>query len=127
MARVPKLPTAPDASSRKAPVFVAYDEPPTPIGGLEAIQSKLMQIIQPDWLQAGYRGRAIVNVLVDVDGSVRKTRILRSTGTDRLDRAARGSSELGEVATGKAAKPAGQSVGGYSGHLSNKITALNCG
>ncbi len=81
-------PPAPDASSRKAPVFVAYDEPPRPIGGFEAIQNKLMEIIQRVWLPSDYRGRAIVNVLVDVDGSVQKTRILRSTGTARLDQAA---------------------------------------
>ncbi len=81
-------PPAPDASSRKLPAFVAYDEPPKPVGGFEAIQSKLKEIIQPDWLQANHRGRAIINVLVDVDGSVRQTRILRSTGIDRLDQAA---------------------------------------
>ncbi len=67
--------------------FVAYDEAPQPIGGIKAIQDNL---IYPEAArEAGISGRAIVNVRVDQNGNVLESRILKSTGNEELDQAAR--------------------------------------
>lgn len=65
---------------------MAYDEAPEPIGGFGAIQRNLEY---PEIARkAGIEGRVIVNVLVDVDGSVVETKILKSLGHSGCDEAA---------------------------------------
>ncbi len=79
-------PPEPPQTDESANIFVAYDEPPMPIGGFEAIQRNLKY---PDIARkAGIEGRVIVNVLIDVDGRVVDTKILRSLGHSGCDEAA---------------------------------------
>jgi len=82
---IPAPPEAPivDESSN---VFVAFDEQPQPIGGFRAIQKNLdyPEIAR----KAGIEGRVIVNVLIDVDGRVADTAILKSLGHSGCDDAA---------------------------------------
>ncbi|HEX9654574.1 MAG TPA: energy transducer TonB, partial [bacterium] len=60
-------------------VFVAYDEPPSVIGGVAAIQQNLVypQIAR----KAGIEATVVVGVLVDEHGKSMKTQILKGTGT----------------------------------------------
>ena len=79
-------PPPPPQTDESANIFVAYDEPPMPIGGFEAIQRKLKY---PDIARkAGIEGKVIVNVLVDVDGRVVDAKILKSLGHSGCDEAA---------------------------------------
>ena len=67
-------------------IFVAYDEPPAPIGGFAAIQSRLKY---PEIARkAGVEGRVYVNVLIDEKGNVVDTKILKSLGNNGCDEAA---------------------------------------
>lgn len=82
---VPPPPPPPEADE-SASIFVAFDEPPEPIGGFAAIQRKLKY---PDIARkAGIEGRVIVNVLVDEKGRVVDTKILKSLGHSGCDEAA---------------------------------------
>ncbi|RMD92863.1 MAG: energy transducer TonB [Calditrichaeota bacterium] len=79
-------PPPPPKTDESANIFVAYDEPPMPIGGFAAIQRKLKY---PDIARkAGIEGKVIVNVLVDVDGRVVNAKILKSLGHSGCDEAA---------------------------------------
>jgi len=67
-------------------VFVAFDEPPTPIGGFRAIQKALKY---PEIARkAGIEGRVTIHVLVSEKGEVVKTKILQSLGHTGCDQAA---------------------------------------
>lgn len=67
-------------------IFVAYDEPPTPIGGFGAIQRALKY---PEIARkAGIEGRVTVHVLVSENGRVVRTKILQSLGHTGCDEAA---------------------------------------
>lgn len=67
-------------------IFVAYDEPPSPIGGFGAIQKALKY---PEIARkAGIEGRVIVQVLVSEKGQVIKTRVIKSLGHSGCDDAA---------------------------------------
>ena len=67
-------------------IFVAFDEPPTPIGGFRAIQKALKY---PEIARkAGIEGRVTVHVLVSEEGIVIKTKILQSLGHTGCDQAA---------------------------------------
>jgi len=68
------------------PTFVAHDEEPIPIGGMGAIQSKL---VYPEIaLRAGVEGTVLVHAQVDVDGLVKRTLIAKSLGPNGCDQAA---------------------------------------
>lgn len=70
----------------KAGGFVAYDEPPMPIGGFEGIQKNLRY---PEAARkAGYEGRVILNVLVNTEGKVDSCIVLKSSGREDMDAAA---------------------------------------
>lgn len=57
-------------------VFVPGDKPPTPIGGLRRIQEKL---VYPEFaIRRKIEGTTVVACLVDEEGQVRDTRVLRS-------------------------------------------------
>ncbi|MFQ5823844.1 MAG: energy transducer TonB [bacterium] len=69
-----------------AAIFVAYDEPPQPIGGFAAIQRALKY---PEIARkVGIEGRVIVHVLVSEKGEVIQTKILKSLGHSGCDEAA---------------------------------------
>ncbi len=67
-------------------VFVAYDQAPQPVGGIAAIQKNL--VFPESARKAGFSGKTIVNVLIDVDGKALDTRILKSSGNAECDQAA---------------------------------------
>jgi protein TonB len=79
----PPPPPPPDDG---AIVFVPYDEPPMPIGGFQAIQRRL---VYPEIARkAGVEGRVLVWAQIDVDGSVVRTKIVKSLGPNGCDEAA---------------------------------------
>ena len=83
---LPPPPPPPEEAEGDTPIFVAYDEPPQPIGGFAAIQSKLKY---PEIARkAGVEGRVYVNVLIDERGNVIQTKILKSLGNNGCDEAA---------------------------------------
>ncbi len=84
-----KIKTDAEVSSASMPAepdyFVAVEEMPEPIGGLMAIQQK---IIYPEIAKrAGIEGRVMVLTFIDEKGNVEKTSVLRSIGAG-LDEAA---------------------------------------
>ena len=79
-------PPPPPQTDESTSIFVAYDEPPEPIGGFGAIQRHLKY---PDIARkAGIEGRVIVQVLVDIDGTVVATKVIKSLGHSGCDDAA---------------------------------------
>jgi protein TonB len=67
-------------------VFVPYDEPPMPVGGFQAIQRRL---VYPEIARkAGVEGRVLVWAQIDVDGSVVRTKVVKSLGPNGCDEAA---------------------------------------
>ncbi len=81
---IPPPPPPPDDEGDM--VFVAFDEPPTPIGGFIAIQKALKY---PEIARkAGIEGRVTVHVLVSEKGEVVRTKILQSLGHTGCDDAA---------------------------------------
>jgi len=60
-------------------VFIPYDEPPVPIGGLQSINEHLKY---PEIARrAGIEGVVILGVLVDEHGNSLKTQVLKPSGT----------------------------------------------
>ncbi len=83
---LPPPPPPPAEEAEETPIFVAYDEPPQPIGGFAAIQQNL---VYPEIARkAGVEGRVYVNVLIDEQGNVIDTKILKSLGNNGCDEAA---------------------------------------
>jgi len=83
---LPPPPPPPEEDEEETPIFVAYDEPPQPIGGFQAIQQNLEY---PEIARkAGVEGRVVVNVLIDEQGNVIDTEILKSLGNNGCDQAA---------------------------------------
>lgn len=72
--------------AQRAEAFVPYDKAPEPVGGFAAIQKALKY--PPKAQEAGWEGRATINVLVNKDGAVADTKILKSSGRAILDEAA---------------------------------------
>jgi len=75
-----------EGTAEQTPEFVAFDTKPEPIGGFQAIQRAL--VYPRGAREAGKKGRVVVNVLVDKEGSVTQTKILQSSGFTDLDKAA---------------------------------------
>jgi len=85
-AEPPPPPPPPEAIDDSVPVFVPHDEPPEPIGGYAAIQSKL---VYPEIARkAGVEGRVMIWAQISVDGSVMRTRVMKSLGPNGCDEAA---------------------------------------
>jgi protein TonB len=83
---IPPPPPPPDDEGDEVNIFVAYDEPPAPIGGFRAIQKALRY---PEIARkAGIEGRVIVQVLVSEKGEVVNTKIMKSLGHSGCDEAA---------------------------------------
>lgn len=77
-------PPPPDAGPTSR--FVAYDDPPEPIGGYKAIQRN---VIYPDIArEAGIEGMVIIQAFVDKNGIVRETVVLKGIPNTGLDEAA---------------------------------------
>jgi TonB family protein len=77
-----KSPETPDPDQ----TFVAYDQPPQPVGGFAAIQRNLSY---PETArQKGLEGRVVLNIRIDASGTIQDTRVLKSLGDPACDRAA---------------------------------------
>lgn len=62
----------------EAVFFVAVEEQPEPIGGIEAIQSK---IVYPEIAKrAGVQGRVFIKAFVDETGTVKKAEVIKGIG-----------------------------------------------
>jgi protein TonB len=82
----PPPPPSEDEIDETASIFVAYDEPPEPIGGFAAIQEKL---VYPEIARkAGVEGRVYVQVIIDEKGNVIKATVTKSLGNNGCDEAA---------------------------------------
>jgi len=59
-------------------VFIPYDEPPVPVGGLQAIRNNLQypKVAQ----QAGIEAKVIIGALINEQGTVVKTQVLNDSG-----------------------------------------------
>jgi protein TonB len=83
---LPPAPPPPAEESDEASIFVAYDEPPEPIGGFAAIQKNL---VYPEIARkAGVEGRVFIKVLIDQQGRVVDTQVVKSLGNNGCDEAA---------------------------------------
>jgi len=79
-------PPPPPEDDGEVNIFVAYDEPPRPVGGFAAIQKALEY---PEIARkAGVEGKVFVQVLVSEKGRVVDTRIVKSLGHAGCDQAA---------------------------------------
>jgi len=82
----PPPPPTEEEIDETASIFVAYDEPPEPIGGFAAIQEKL---VYPEIARkAGVEGRVYVQVIIDERGNVIKAIVTKSLGNNGCDEAA---------------------------------------
>jgi len=85
LTELPPPPPAPE-EDESATIFIAYDEPPQPIGGFQAIQKNL---VYPEIARkAGVEGTVFVKVLVDAKGNVVDTQVIKSLGNNGCDEAA---------------------------------------
>lgn len=83
---LPPPPPPPEEESGEPDIFLAYDEPPRPIGGFAAIQRNLEY---PEIARkAGVEGRVIVQCVIDEKGNVVSTEVVRSLGNNGCDEAA---------------------------------------
>jgi len=68
------------------PTFVPFDEPPSPVGGLAAIQR---HVVYPEIARkAGVEGLVILHLQIDEKGEIRRVRVMKSLGLDAMDEAA---------------------------------------
>lgn len=82
----PPPPPPPEETDESAIIFVPYDEPPEPIGGFPAIQSKL---VYPEIARkAGIEGTVTVQARISEGGEVIDTRILVPLGNSGCNEAA---------------------------------------
>ncbi len=84
---VPPPPPPPQEEiDESIPVFVPFDEPPTPIGGIAAIQQNL---VYPEVARlAGVQGTVLLHLQIDEKGIVKNVRVINSLGLADMDQAA---------------------------------------
>lgn len=69
-----------DTASDRAQIFVAYDVPPAPVGGFDAIQQNLHY--PEEALRAGLAGRVYLNIFIDIEGKIKEAKALKALGTE---------------------------------------------
>lgn len=80
VAQLPPPPPEDGNDVDDAYMFVPYDEPPKPIGGMAAIRRHLKY---PELARkAGVEGMVVVGVLIDAQGNPIKTQVLKPAGVD---------------------------------------------
>lgn len=83
---LPPPPPPPNLESQEPQIFLAYDEPPQPVGGFAAIQRNLKY---PEMARkAGIQGRVIVQCVIDEKGNIVSAKIVKSLGNNGCDQAA---------------------------------------
>jgi protein TonB len=84
---VPPPPPPPQEEiDESIPVFVPFDEPPAPIGGIAAIQQNL---VYPEVARlAGVQGTVLLHLQIDEKGIVKNVRVINSVGLEDMDQAA---------------------------------------
>lgn len=83
---VPPPPPPPPTDDDDEIIFVPYDDPPTPIGGFQAIQKKLKY---PEIARkAGIEGQVVIYAKIDKKGNVIKTRVVKALGNSGCNEAA---------------------------------------
>ncbi len=76
---IPPPPDAPAETVEESFIFVEYDTPPKPIGGMSALYKNL---VYPSIARkAGIEGLVIVTVLVNEQGTVERASVLKGTGS----------------------------------------------
>lgn len=89
LARIPETPPPPfaDTSSAANPdIFIPYEEPPEPVGGLAAIQANLEYPLSA--LRGRFGGTVLLKVRISAEGQVTDVDIARSFGYKPCERAA---------------------------------------
>ncbi len=66
--------------------FIPYDTPPLPIGGQAAIAKNIRYPKKE--MDAGIEGNVLVQAYIDIDGHVKKTKVLKGVSNTGLDKAA---------------------------------------
>jgi len=68
------------------PIFVPYDEPPAPIGGMAAI---LKNLVYPEVARrAGVEGLVILHLHIGASGEILHVKVMKSLGIDDMDQSA---------------------------------------
>lgn len=81
-----KPPPPPEIENGTVPTFVVYDKALVPVGGYESIANKL---IYPELARkADIEGKVVVEAVIDEQGNVISTRILKTLGFKSCDEAA---------------------------------------
>ena len=84
--RLPERPLEPVVEQEEGFVFVAYDDPPKPVGGFQTIQDNL---VYPELAQkAGIQGTVVVQAKISDKGEVIDTRIIVPLGNSGCNEAA---------------------------------------
>ncbi len=83
---VPRRSNTPPRQQTESNIFVAYDEPPQPMGGFDAIQKNLQY--PESAMKQNIQGQVVLQVLIGVDGSVLEHKVLKSIGHAECDQAA---------------------------------------
>ncbi len=72
------------SAKKGTPVFTAYDSPPEPVGGFEAIERQLSK----EMVHRCSPVRIIIWALINEKGGVDSTKVLKTSGMEQCDRAA---------------------------------------
>ncbi|NOZ56789.1 MAG: energy transducer TonB [Calditrichaeota bacterium] len=72
------------SAKKGTPAYTAYDSPPEPVGGFEAIQRQLSK----EMVHRCAPVRVIIWALINEKGGVDSTKVLKSSGTEQCDNAA---------------------------------------
>lgn len=84
--QLPERPSEPIVEPEDAFVFVAYDDPPKPVGGFQTIQDNL---VYPELARkAGIEGTVVVQAKISEKGEVIDTRIMVPLGNSGCNEAA---------------------------------------
>jgi len=79
-------PPAPPSDEGEEPIFITWDEPPKPVGGMAAL---LRNLKYPEIaLKAGVTGTVVIQAVIDESGNILETSILKSLGNNGTTEAA---------------------------------------
>lgn len=82
----PPPPPPPPEVDEDTPIFVPFDEPPSPVGGFAAIQENL---VYPDiGRKAGIQGVVVLHLRIDENGNITNVKVAKSLDIEAFDTAA---------------------------------------